>query len=135
MGDDYLRIDELGKNYNLNGTGIKIGIIDIGTSKRIEVVKGINIIYKNSNYEDDHGHEAHIAGILKSSTFGVAGKSEIYVVKTLDKNMIGDIGNIVLGIDWLIKENADIILLLFWTLEGSNNLEEIINKADKIKYL
>lgn len=128
-GYNYLKIDELRIKHDLYGKDSSIGLIDTGVSSSIDVVDGINTIDGNNIYEDNHGHGTHIAGIIKDDDFGVSPKSDIYAVKALDENMNGDIENIILGIDWLIDKNVDIILLPFGTVNHSNELEEVINKA------
>jgi len=126
---NYLKIDNIREKYNVYGKGIKVGLIDTGVSNFIEVTNGINILSKKSNYYDDHGHGTHIAGILKDKEFGIIPDSELFVVKALDNKMEGEIDNIVLGINWLIKQDVDIILLPLGSPSGNEELKKVINKA------
>lgn len=127
---EYLEIDKLGNDYNLTGENVKVGVVDTGVSKRIDVADGINIIDNNDKYEDDHGHGSHISGILKDKNIGIAPNSELYIVKSLDENLSGNMEDIITSIDWLINKDVDIILLPFGNFIGSKELKEIIDKAD-----
>ena len=128
---DYLEIDLIREQNNLYGKDVKIGLIDTGVAKFIDVVDGINVRDQNEDYSDTHGHGTHIAGILKDDSFGIVPDSDLYIVKALDSKMSGDIKDIILGIEWLIEKEIDIILLPFGSTEYNSELEKVINDANE----
>lgn len=128
---DYLKIDLIREQNDLYGKDVKIGLIDTGVAKFIDVVDGINVRDQNEDYSDTHSHGTHIAGILKDDSFGIVPNSELYVVKALDSKMNGDIKDITLGIKWLIKKEVDIILLPFGSTEHNKELEKVISDANE----
>ncbi|KAK2593321.1 hypothetical protein QQS21_008964 [Conoideocrella luteorostrata] len=54
---------------------------------------------------DDQGHGTHCAGTVGSKTYGVAKKTHLYAVKTLDKNGSGDSSDIIAGMDYVIEDS------------------------------
>lgn len=127
---EYLNIDVLHNEYKLDGYGIKVALIDTGVSKNItNVVEGINVLDGSINYEDDHGHGTHLAGILSSEDFGVAPKIELYVAKALSSELTGEINNIIEAVKWSIDKDVDIILMPFGTPKDSVDLKNVIDKA------
>ncbi|MED4588508.1 MULTISPECIES: S8 family serine peptidase [Priestia] len=127
---DYLDIDSLHQKYELKGNGVKVSLIDTGVSKEItSTVDGINTINDSKDYDDDHGHGTHIAGILSSEEFGVAPEIDLYVAKALDSNLKGDINNIINAIEWSIDKNVDVILMPFGTPKDNQDLKQMIDKA------
>ncbi|WP_253291280.1 S8 family serine peptidase [Virgibacillus proomii] len=126
---------DIRKNYNINGQGIKIGLIDTGISNKGFATDGINLIDNNKDFTDHHCHGTHISGILKDEKYGVAPSADLYVVKALDKNLNGKIKDIANGVEWLIDKNTDIILLPLGTSENSKELRNVISKANESNIL
>lgn len=54
---------------------------------------------------DYSGHGTHVAGILGSSTFGVAKDAQIVSVKVLNMGNAGPTSAVVNGINWIIQNN------------------------------
>ena len=85
-------------------------------------------------YDDGHGHGTNIAGIIagQHNGFGVAGiapNAEIYAVKTIKSDGIGELTTVLQGIDWAIENHMDIINLSFGDLEVGDALHEAVKKA------
>ncbi|MGD6777962.1 S8 family serine peptidase [Sutcliffiella horikoshii] len=130
-GYQLLQIETLHHKYGLTGKKVKIALIDTGVSPslHINVVKGINVLDDSTNFQDDHGHGTHLAGVLGSKQLGIAPDSELYIVKALDNNLQGDISNIVKSIEWSISQKVDIILMPFGTFYDSADLKKAIDLA------
>ncbi|KAG5357779.1 Alkaline extracellular protease [Yarrowia sp. B02] len=54
---------------------------------------------------DYSGHGTHVAGILGSSTFGVAKAAKIVSVKVLNMGNAGPTSSVVNGVNWVIQNN------------------------------
>lgn len=64
-------------------------------------------------WEDDNGHGTHIAGIAAaidndSGVVGVAPGARIWAVKVLDAGGGGTFGDVICGLDWVVKRQATI---------------------------
>lgn len=64
-------------------------------------------------WEDDNGHGTHTAGIAAaidndSSVVGVAPGARIWAVKVLDAQGNGTFGDVICGLDWVVKRQATI---------------------------
>lgn len=127
---EYLSIEQIREMTELDGSGIRVALLDTGVSEFINVTEGINILNEGS-YLDDHGHGTHLAGILTSEEFGVSPRIQLYVAKVLDEQMRGNISDIIEGIKWAIDQDVDIILLPFGTKTNDENLYNVISEAYK----
>lgn len=116
------------------GKGIKIAIIDSGVASHQDLNIKAGVSFVGDSYSDGHGHGTHIAGIIAASHngFGVAGiapDAEIYAVKAIKDDGIGDVEAVIQAIDWAIHNDMDIINLSFGDLEQSDILHEAIIRA------
>ncbi|AWE06347.1 hypothetical protein DCE79_02640 [Lysinibacillus sp. 2017] len=116
------------------GKGIKIAIIDSGVAMHsdLKITEGVSFV--GNSFTDGHGHGTHIAGIIAAqhNGFGVAGiapNAEIYAVKAIEDDGLGDVNTIIQAIDWSIQNGMDLINLSFGDLETSDALHEAIKKA------
>lgn len=99
----------------LTGENVTVAIMDTGIvphpdfDNRILVFK--DCIGKRNSLYDDNGHGTHVAGILAGNGgmsangkyCGIAPKTNLVVIKVLDKNGNGNTTNVVEGVDWLLK--------------------------------
>ncbi|MFQ6009802.1 MAG: S8 family serine peptidase [Candidatus Aenigmatarchaeota archaeon] len=131
-----IRADTAASTYGVNGTGIKIAVIDTGVFNHTEF--GTRIIDEkcfcyesgpagccpnnddtDSNATDDNGHGTHVAGIAAgeggSYGQGVATNASIIAIKVLDSSGLGYTSDIVSGIEWAIDNGADIISMSLGT--------------------
>ncbi|HME54659.1 MAG TPA: S8 family serine peptidase [Candidatus Lokiarchaeia archaeon] len=117
---------------SLNGTGIKIGILDTGIGYETssgaaihedlanKVVESINFAYgvSASDIYDEYGHGTHVAGIIAGSGSasngeyaGVAPGASLYNLKVLNSTGSGNEDDIIKAIEWSVNNSLDIINL------------------------
>ncbi|MFD1929318.1 S8 family serine peptidase [Sporosarcina siberiensis] len=120
------------------GKGIKIGIIDSGIDKNhpdLEVAGGISFIGSPTDYhDDDNGHGTHVAGIIAArdndfGTIGIAPEVELYAIKAMGNDGLGNNSDVIQGIEWAVANNLDIINLSITTQQKSIIMELAINNA------
>lgn len=134
-GIDHINVPTLW-NKGLTGRGVKVAVIDTGTSNHADLVikDGISTVAYTSLFQDDHGHGTHTAGIIAGQNLngrivGVAPNVELYVIKALDSFGNGKISEVVAGIDWAISQGVDIINLSLGTDGHQNSLAQILDIA------
>ncbi|MBU5356457.1 S8 family peptidase [Paenibacillus barcinonensis] len=121
------------------GHRIKIGVIDTGADYhhpdlRYSLARGINLLNRSMLPHDDNGHGTHIAGTIAAANstagmIGVAPRSVIYPVKAFDHNGSAYVSDIVLGIDWCVRNKVDIINMSFGMKTRSKSLLDVVNRA------
>lgn len=121
------------------GYRIRIGVIDTGVDFqhpdiRHSLAGGINLLNRNMLPLDDNGHGTHIAGTIAAANstegmMGVAPRSIIYPVKAFDHNGSAYVSDIILGIDWCVRNHVHLINMSFGMKTRSRALQEIVNKA------
>ena len=99
----------------LTGENVTVAVMDTGIvshpdfDNRILAFK--DCIGQRSALYDDNGHGTHVAGILAGNGglsqnrkyCGIAPKTNLIIIKVLDKNGNGNTANVVAGVDWLLK--------------------------------
>jgi subtilisin family serine protease len=92
--------------YNNNGTGVRAYIIDSGINPnhadfggRASV--GYDALSDGQNGIDCRGHGTHVAGIVGSSTWGVAKNVNLIGVRVLPCTGSGQFSDFVEGVDWV----------------------------------
>lgn len=118
------------------GKGVKIAIIDSGVANHSNLTIAGGKSFVGETYVDDHGHGTHVAGIIagKHNGIGVAGvapNAEVYAVKAIKSDGVGDVRVVLQAIDWAIDNHMDIINLSFGDLEYAQSLHEGIKKASE----
>lgn len=98
------------------GEGVKIVTIDSGADvNHVEykdrVKSTFNMIDKNYDVTDDLGHGTHVAGLLVGENTGVAPMADLHVIKVLDKNGEGMMGDVLDGITHAINIKADVLCI------------------------
>lgn len=121
------------------GYGVRIGVIDTGIDYnhpdlKNSVAKGVNIINPASLPYDDNGHGTHIAGTIAAAggiqgMIGVAPRAMIYPVKSFSYDGSAYVSDIILGIDWCIRNKMHVINMSFGMKSRSSALQSIIKKA------
>jgi subtilisin family serine protease len=110
------------------GEGIKVVVIDTGVDYRHPDLKkiykgGKDLINKDNDPLDDHGHGTHVAGTIaaaddQTGVVGIAPEIDLYAVKVLDEDGNGGSSfDIVRAIDWAVANGMDIMNL---SLGGSD---------------
>ncbi|GGG86793.1 S8 family peptidase [Paenibacillus radicis (ex Gao et al. 2016)] len=121
------------------GHRIKIGVIDTGVDfshpdLRHSLSRGINLINRSMLPHDDNGHGTHIAGTIAAANqvhgmIGIAPRAQVYPVKAFDHNGSAFVSDIVLGIDWCVRNKVQIINMSFGMKTRSKALLNSITNA------
>ena len=114
------------------GHRIKVGVIDTGVDfshpdLKHSLGRGINLLNRGMLPHDDNGHGTHIAGTIAAANqlhgmIGVAPRAMIYPVKAFDHNGSAFVSDIMLGIDWCVRNRMDIINMSFGMKTRSKSL-------------
>lgn len=101
------------------GTGVKVGIVDTGIDMDHKDLKdnikgGYNCIAESGDFDDDHSHGTHCAGIVAAvdNTIGVVGvapEAWLYGVKVLDAGGGGYLSDCIEGIQWCVDNGIQVI--------------------------
>lgn len=126
-------------SYHLEKPSIKIAVLDSGINDNISVLKGkvkdrYNTLSNSTLTNDQLGHGTMVASIISSSPneytiSGVNPYAELYDVQVLNEMGIGEVSNIVKGIEWAIEKQVDIINISFGVSDADESLEQVIYKA------
>lgn len=121
------------------GSHVKIGVVDTGVDYshpdiRHCLSRGINLVNRNSPPFDDNGHGTHIIGTIaaanqQSGIVGVAPRASIHPVKAFDHNGSAFVSDIILGIDWCVRNRMDIINMSFGMKNRSQSLLDAVRNA------
>lgn len=123
------------------GHNIRVGVIDTGIDYdhpdlQHSVDRGINLIYRTLPPHDDNGHGTHIAGTIAAANrirgmIGVAPRAVIHPVKAFDYNGTAFVSDIILGIDWCVRNRMDIVNMSFGMQTRSKSLLQAVVNADQ----
>jgi len=125
----------------ITGAGIKVAVLDSGIDYShpdlIDNYKGgYNFVYDNDDpYDDGYiSHGTHIAGIIGArnngtGVVGVAPEVSLYAVKVLGGMVMGDLSDILAGIEWSISNNMNIINLSIGSPQDSTAFKEACDRA------
>jgi subtilisin family serine protease len=121
------------------GFGVRIGVIDTGVDYmhpdlRHSLERGINLLNRMAPPQDDNGHGTHIAGTIAAANelqgmIGVAPRSTIYPVKAFDHNGTAYVSDIILGIEWCVRNQIHIVNMSFGMKTKSRALLSAVNSA------
>lgn len=121
------------------GSHVKVAVIDTGVDHshpdlRHCLSRGVNFIQRNMLPHDDNGHGTHIAGTIAAAgklhgLVGVAPRASIHAVKAFDRNGSAFISDIILGIDWCVRNHIDIINMSFGMKTTNPALLDAVRKA------
>jgi hypothetical protein len=93
-------------NYNNDGTGVTVYIIDTGINYTHNEYSGraffgVDEIIPSTNGLDCNGHGSHVSGTVGGTTYGVAKKVKLVAVRVLSCAGSGSTAGVVAGIDWV----------------------------------
>lgn len=124
------------------GSRIRIGVVDTGIDYthpdlRGRISRGINLLHRGLLPVDDNGHGTHISGTIAASNqdsglVGVAPHAVIHPVKAFDQNGTAYVSDIVLGIDWCVRNRMHIINMSFGMKNRSKSLHDAVRNAHKM---
>jgi subtilisin family serine protease len=123
------------------GYGVRIGVIDTGIDYqhpdlRTSVDRGINLIYRTALPQDDNGHGTHIAGTIAAANrmdgmIGIAPRASIHPVKAFDYGGTAYVSDIILGLDWCIRNRMHIVNMSFGMQNRSRSLMQAVAAANQ----
>lgn len=115
---------------------IKIAILDSGINKDHLAFKNTKFIeyntISNEKIIDNYGHGTAIAGIIAGQSDKLQGlmvDSTIYDVKVLDDSGVGELENIIEGVEWCISNEVDVINISFGFSTDYSEFKSAIDKA------
>ncbi len=116
---------------------IKVAILDSGINREQEdlqnkVVKSFNAVNKTKPTQDDFGHGTNVAGIITANDndvgiVGISQNVEIYDVKVLDSQGVGEVKDVIEGLRWALSNNVDIVNISFGFIKDYPELKKMIN--------
>jgi subtilisin len=133
-------------NQSINGTGVKIAVLDTGIDYNHPDLKdnykgGFNFVNNNSDPWDDNClsfyktcHGTHVSGIIAAEhnglgVVGVAPGASIYAVKVLDGGGFGTASTVLSGIEWAVNNHMDIISMSIESTENNTAVLDAVNAA------
>jgi len=133
---DQIHADSLW-NFSLNGSGVKIAVLDTGVDSLHEMLNGkvvSQVDFTGSGTGDVYGHGTHVAGIASGNGLykGIGFDSQIYDIKVLNDEGVGYLSWLIDGIDYAISENVDVISLSLGATY-SGNPEDQLNSPEVLK--
>lgn len=98
-------------NYALTGVGVNAYVIDTGI--RIthgefggRAHSGFSAVNDGNGTNDCDGHGTHVSGTLGSTTYGVAKAVQLYAVRVLDCEGVGEFSGVIAGVDWVTANHT-----------------------------
>ena len=70
------------------------------------VTGGYDFVDNDPNPDDEFGHGTKVAGVIGSSTYGVAKSVYLHSVRVLDNTGDGSFTNVIAGINWVIDNHS-----------------------------
>lgn len=138
-------VSRIGGNYaaatGITGAGIKVAILDSGIDYNHPDLKdnykgGYNFAYDNNDPFDDGyiSHGTHIAGIIGArnngtGVVGVAPEVSLYAVKVLGGMVMGDLSDILAGMEWAISNKMDVINMSIGAPIDSAAFKDVCDRA------
>jgi subtilisin family serine protease len=123
-------------NYTSTGAGVHAYILDTGIRPtHVEFGGRASAVYDNigdgQNGIDCNGHGTHVAGIIGSSTYGVAKGVFLHGVRVIPCNGNGAISNLIAGVDWVTSHrlNPAVANISLAAAGGSLSLETSVNNS------
>ena len=120
------------------GVGVKVAVLDTGIDldhPDLDIHGGVNYDPRAKSYDDNNGHGTHVAGTIAAldNTFGVVGvapDADLYAVKVLDRKGNGYTSNVILGIQWAVRNNMDVINMSLGSDYPNSDLAAALNAAE-----
>lgn len=125
------------------GEGVNIAVIDSGCDVNHESLKNNIVGVRNFTNEDSKdpnividrvGHGTHVVGTIvangnNNTILGVAPKSNIYVLKAIDRTGSGKMSWVINAIYYAIEKKVDIISMSLGVNQSNDKLEKAVKEA------
>lgn len=121
--------------------GLRIAVFDSGIALYHEniagrVAGGIDLVNMVEGIPfDDNDHGTHVAGLLfarlenSAAPFGFIDGTEFYSVKVIDENAVGDVSTLIMGIQWALDNDIDVINLSVAYRKSNRAVKRAFQKA------
>jgi subtilisin family serine protease len=98
-------------NYSSSGAGVHVYILDTGIRVTHQEFGGRasvanDFVGDGQNGNDCNGHGTHVAGLVGSSTWGVAKQASLHAVRILPCSGTGLLSNLLAAVDWVTANHA-----------------------------
>ncbi|MBQ7033557.1 MAG: S8 family serine peptidase [Clostridia bacterium] len=123
------------------GSGIRVGILDSGVNPHADfgsrLLTGYNVLTETTDTSDNIGHGTRVAGMVASTSIGIAPGAEIYPVKCFDAGKDTYVIDILNAMQNAIDNGCDILnMSLGFTGFGSDtqlyqSFTDLISHADR----
>ena len=132
---------EMAHNSGINGTGVKVAVIDTGVDYTHEDLDsnckgGYDFVFNDPAPFDDsyNSHGTHVAGIIAAErngigVVGVAPNASLYAVKAMDGSGYGLASWVIAGIEWAVENDMDVVVISSGTEEDSQSLRDACRNA------
>ena len=92
--------------YSTTGAGVHAYIIDTGVRTTHQefggrAINSVDVTGDGQNGNDCNGHGTHVAGIVGSSTYGVAKNATIHSVRVIRCDGTGYLSDVLAGVNWV----------------------------------
>lgn len=121
------------------GSGVKVAVLDTGCALnhpdlRDAIIKARDFTRSRSGPSDVHGHGTHCAGVIaarenSTGVIGVAPEASLLIGKVLGDSGSGSLEAVVQGIDWAVKEGANVINMSLGAPNGTPSLHAAVKRA------
>lgn len=126
-----------------DGKDIKIAVLDTGIDSNHPDVKEAVIEAKNftddTDFIDHHGHGTHVASTIAGSGSasggrlkGVAPGADLLIGKVLNTRGSGEESWIIAGMEWAVKEGADIVSMSLGSSEESDGTDPMSQAVNQL---
>ncbi|MFC2059347.1 S8 family peptidase [Chloroflexota bacterium] len=103
------------------GAGVKVAVLDTGIDldhPDLLLAGDVTFVEGTTSGDDDNGHGTKVAGVIAAldneiGVVGVAPEVELYSVKVLNDSAIGDVSDILAGIEWAVENRMDVMNMSF----------------------
>lgn len=123
------------------GENVTVAVIDTGVDINHEdlknnIIDGINFVNPSEDPIDRCGHGTHVSSTIAAEDnghgiVGIANKTKIMPIKSLDDNGSGNMENVVKGIIYAADRGVDFITMSLGSDKECKQIEDAINYANK----